>query len=205
MYVISCGWTVGITFTSDNPFLVDGDVSALLLVNARQLLFFYPACTSGTYCVTPVGRHEWPDGCAKELIGGNLGPFHQPVFHPRASCTHWEIMQICTSRTDIFQNLFQWHLDRYRLCRPPKTMLACAKTYFPPCWIASYKTAFSELSQSLKVFDWNLKWQLLAPTELYIPHIKGDFYVIKLSCSGSFFYFVLTKKTSFHFFNPLSA
>ena len=98
------------------------------------------------YCVTPVGQHEWPDGCAKELIGGSLGPFHQPVFHPRASCTHWEIMQIYTSRTDIFPNLFQWHLDRYRLCHPPKTMLACAKTYFPPCWIAGYKTAFSELS-----------------------------------------------------------
>ena len=136
-HVISCGCTVG------NHFYVRQPISCWRWC-LSSLVFL--SCLYLRHCVTPVGQHEWPDGCAKELIGGSLGPFHQPVFHPRASCTHWEIMQIYTSRTDIFPNLFQWHLDRYRLCHPPKTMLACAKSYFPPCWIAGYKATFSELS-----------------------------------------------------------
>ena len=65
------------------------------------------------YSVTPVGQHEWPDGCAKELIGGNLGPFHQPVFHPGAGCTHWDYADVHFSTGKIIAYLPGLSLQTY--------------------------------------------------------------------------------------------
>ena len=106
------------------------------------------------YCVTPVGRHEWPDGCAKELIGGSLGPFHQPVFHPGARCTHWDYADVHFSTCKIIAYLPGLSLQTYSSdtwantwCDITlKSMLASAKTHFPSCFIASDKTALSKLS-----------------------------------------------------------